>query len=139
MGRGQPQYTMVTKQRRKSGCLAGMFHLIGGIFTLGMWPLLVWLTHLFGPKRKAEVTRVYGPPQTPPQQPYPPQGYYPSQPNTGYYGYGQPQRDQYGNVLPSAAPYGHMQQRPQAPNGGYYTPPVSGQPPAPEQGQPDQP
>ena len=128
---------MVTKQRRKSGCIGGFFHLIGGIFTLGMWPLLVWLTHLLGPKRK-QVTHVYGPPQMPPQQPYSPQGYYPPQPNPVYYGYGQPQRDQYGNPLPPAAPYGYTQQQPQAPNSGYYPPPASEQPLPPEQGQPGQ-
>lgn len=95
MGRGQPQYTMVTKQRRKSGCLASIFHLIGGLFTLGVWPLFVWLTHLFGPKQK-QVARVYGPPQ----QPYPPQ-----------YGYGQPPPQ-----LPPATypPQPTMRQRPAA-------------------------
>lgn len=127
MGRGQPQYTMVTKQRRKSGCVAGFFHLIGGIFTFGMWPLFVWLAHMIGPKRKAEVTRVYGPPQID-QQTYPPQGYYPPQPPAGYYGYGQPTYDQYGRELPPGQ-YGYQQQ-----DGGYYPPPPGEQPPAPEQG-----
>jgi hypothetical protein len=88
MGRGQPQYTMVTTQRRRSGCFAGLFHLIGGLFTFGLWPLGVWLAHLVGP-RKRTTTAVYGQPQQlyPPQyqQPYYPPaqqqyGGYPQQP-----------------------------------------------------------
>lgn len=66
MAKQQPQYVVITKQRKKSGCIGGIFHLIGGLFTLGLWPLMVWLSHLIGPKRK-EVATVYGP--TPPAQP----------------------------------------------------------------------
>lgn len=59
-----PHYTMITRQRRKSGCLAGMFHLVAGMLTLGVWPLLVWLAHRIGPGRR-QVTHVYAdqPPQ----------------------------------------------------------------------------
>lgn len=89
MGRGQPQYMMVTKQRRKSGCFAGMLHLIGGIFTLGMWPLMVWLTHRIGPKRK-QVTYGYGPQVQqyyPPQQPAPHYGQPPYVADPSQYGW----------------------------------------------------
>lgn len=59
-----PQYTIVTKHRRRSGCLAGLFHAAGGVLTLGAWPLLVWLAHRAGPKRR-QVTHVYA--EQPPQ------------------------------------------------------------------------
>jgi len=95
VGRNQQQYVMVTKQRQKSGCVAGFFHLIGGIFTLGMWPMMVWLSHLIGPRRK-QITHVYGQPPGAPQQQYgQPQGYYPPQ-------WQQP--PQYGNSQPVQQP-----------------------------------
>jgi hypothetical protein len=86
MGRGKPEYVMVTKERRKSGCIVGFFHLIGGMLTLGVWPIMVWVSHRLGPKRKTGVTRVYRASE-PPQVAYPyaqppaaPQPYYPPAP-----------------------------------------------------------
>lgn len=67
-GRGQQQYVVVTKQRKKSGCIGGMFHLFVGLFTFGLWPAMVWISHLIGPKRK-EVSTVYAP-AIPAQDPY---------------------------------------------------------------------
>lgn len=76
--RGQQQYVVVTKQRKKSGCLGSMFHLFVGVFTFGLWPATVWLWHAIGPRRK-EVARVYGLPAVAPGQygQYPPQPYQP--------------------------------------------------------------
>lgn len=144
MSRGQQQYVMVTKERRKSGCVGGCFHAVLGIFTFGMWPAMVWLAHLIGPKKKTGVTKVYGSAQAQPQ-PYPPApyGYYPPPQLTAEQQQWEQwkqlpgQAPQQGYGPPPAAPYPQQQpyppqQPPQQPPGGQWPqqPPAYPAPPA---------
>lgn len=77
---GQPQYTMVTKQRKKAGCGSFLFHAFMTVITAGLWlvvgPPAQWLWHRTGPKQKA-ITTVYGPGQQPAYPPQPGYGHPP--------------------------------------------------------------
>lgn len=127
MARGQQQYVVVTKQRKKSGCLGGIFHLFVGLFTFGIWPAMVWVWHLVGPRRK-EVSTVYAP--TPPAPQPEVRHYIPpsSQPWNQPPTQPQPQHRTQWNEPPQPPPYAPppSQQAPQPP---YQAPPPGQQPP----------
>lgn len=118
MSRGQAQMVMVTKERKRTGAAGTGLNIVLTIFTGGLWlvvPLMQWMLHAVGPRKKSR-TVIYGAPQ---QQyypaPYQPQYYAPPAPAP--YGY-----DQYGRPLPGPT------------RGRIYGPPLPpGQPPVPQQ------
>lgn len=61
--RGQQQYVAVTKERKRVGFFGMSVHAVLTVATLGLWlligPVVHWLWHLVGPKKKV-VTREYG-------------------------------------------------------------------------------